>query len=92
MKLIIAVLPAPAAVRAGHHLRQMGVAHTRLASSGGLLEHGYTTLLIGLPAARVEKALALLRQASPGDGVAFVVAAQPLPHGVTTAFPGGPPG
>ena len=39
---------------------------TRLASTGGFLRKGNTTLLVGLDDQRVDEALGLVRQAAPG--------------------------
>ncbi len=76
MKLVIAVLPGRTAPRAQRRLQEGHIAFTRLASSGAFLEQGNTTLLIGVPRTRVEQVLDLLRAASPGEGVAFVVSAR----------------
>ncbi len=63
MKLILAVLPEKAATLASDRLVAQGYRVTRLASTGGFLRRGNTTLLIGVEDEHVETALRLLREA-----------------------------
>ena len=63
-------------------LRERGFLVTTIASSGGFLHKGNATLLMGIPAWRVDEALRILREncSSDGDGAdgtsgfAFVLA------------------
>ncbi|WP_376792834.1 cyclic-di-AMP receptor [Thermoflexus sp.] len=78
MKLILAVLPEKAATLASDRLVAQGYRVTRLASTGGFLRRGNTTLLIGVEDEHVETALRLLREArqqTRGDpsGIAIVL-------------------
>lgn len=87
MKLVIAVVPDRSAGGAIRKLTQAQFSCTRLASTGGFLHQGNTTLVIGVPQARVKQVLDLLRSASPGEGVAFVLPVRNGEHGVIRAFP-----
>jgi len=78
MKLILAVLPEKAATLASDRLVAQGYRVTRIASTGGFLRRGNTTLLIGAEEDQVETALRLLREARQqvrGDlgGIAIVL-------------------
>ena len=78
MKLILAVLPEKAATLASDRLVAQGYRVTRIASTGGFLRRGNTTLLIGAEEDQVETALRLLRAARQqvrGDlgGIAIVL-------------------
>lgn len=87
MRVIIAVVPNRTAPQVERNLLAARAACTRLASSGGFLEQGSTTLIIGVSQSHVNEVLSLVRAATPGEGVAFVLSAQPVHHGVIAAFP-----
>ena len=80
MKLVILILGDGEADEIAAKLIEAGFRFTRLASSGGFLRRGNTTLLLGMPAEKVEEALGLVRAAlasvaDPGSrrGTAFVL-------------------
>lgn len=62
MKLVIAMVPNRLTRRVRERLLAEGVGYTQLASTGGFLRTGNTTLLICLPAARVNDLLAALAE------------------------------
>ena len=63
MKLILAILTELDANGVQQRLLEHQFRVTHIASTGGFLRRGSTTLLIGLEAERVEDALAVLRSA-----------------------------
>jgi uncharacterized protein YaaQ len=80
MKLVIAILPDAAADHALPALLEAGLRVTRVASTGGFLRRGNSTLLLGLPPEKVDQALSIMRgvyQTDPGleggRGTAFVL-------------------
>jgi uncharacterized protein YaaQ len=62
LKLIIAVVQGEDAQRAVAALTDKGIGSTRFASSGGFLQQGNVTLLIGVEEAQVEEALRIIRE------------------------------
>lgn len=62
MKLIIAVVQGEDASRTVSALTDKGIGSTRFASSGGFLQQGNVTLLIGVEEAQVEEALQVIRE------------------------------
>jgi uncharacterized protein YaaQ len=62
MKLIIAIIRDNDNDTVNHALTADGYRVTMIASTGGLLRRGRTTLLIGLDDDRVENALQVIRQ------------------------------
>ncbi|MCL6595011.1 MAG: cyclic-di-AMP receptor [Firmicutes bacterium] len=75
MRLVIAVVDRRAAGAALERLRAAGYGVTRLASSGGFLRRGNTTLFAGVEDDQVDGVLEILRAAgaaAPGASVAFV--------------------
>ena len=62
MKLIFAVIRDKDANDAVNGLLEQGVSVTKLASTGGFLRDGNTTLMIGIEADRVEVVLQTLRE------------------------------
>ena len=62
-KLIMAVVPGDLASVALDAFLHAGCRVTRIASTGGFLHIGSTTLLAGVEAARLEPALAAVREA-----------------------------
>lgn len=65
-KLILAVVPGDLAGTALDAFLQAGCRVTRIASTGGFLHAGSTTLLAGVEASRLEPALAAVRSACAG--------------------------
>lgn len=62
MKLVIAVLEEDHAGAILGRLHEKGFGATRLASTGGFLRRGNTTVLVGVEDDRVEEVLAVLRE------------------------------
>lgn len=62
MKLIVAIVQAEDAGPCVQALSGAGIAVTRLSSSGGFLQQGNVTLLIGLDESRVDQAVRLIRE------------------------------
>ena len=80
MKLLIAVLWDEDAERAVPAFVERGLRVTRVASTGGFLRRGNTTLLVGVEASRVEEAIGVLKgsgsgtqPAGTGRGAVFVL-------------------
>lgn len=67
MKLIIFVTEDATADAAVDALVEQRFRVTRLATTGGFLRRGNTTLLVGLEEAQVEQAKTLVKAASPGS-------------------------
>jgi uncharacterized protein YaaQ len=63
MKLLIAILNDVDAEEVLRALVERGFRATRIASTGGFLRRGSTTLLIGLESDRVNSAMELIREA-----------------------------
>lgn len=61
MKLVVAIVQGEDAGQTVQALSEAGLSVTRLASSGGFLQQGNATLLIGVDEERVEQVLALVR-------------------------------
>jgi len=61
MKLVIAIVQGEDAGQTVEALHAAGLSVTRLASSGGFLQQGNATLLIGVDDDRVEQVLTLVR-------------------------------
>ncbi|RPJ02467.1 MAG: hypothetical protein EHM39_01805 [Chloroflexi bacterium] len=64
-KLILVVLRGADRDWLIQHLNDAGFRVTEFSSVGGFLRRRHTTLLIGVPADRVEPALAIIRQLCP---------------------------
>lgn len=62
MKLVIAVVQGEDAQRTVEALTRKGISSTRVSSSGGFLEQGNVTLLIGVDDPQVEIALEVIRE------------------------------
>jgi uncharacterized protein YaaQ len=62
VKLIIVILGDGEAEAAVRNLVEAGFRVTRLASSGGFLRRGNTTLLMGMEPEKVDQAFAVVRQ------------------------------
>lgn len=67
MKLIVAVVENPQVDGAVEVLLEAGIRVTRLASTGGLLRQGNTTLMMGVEDAEVGHVMSLLGQRVPGS-------------------------
>ena len=61
MKLVVAIVQGEDAGQTVQALNASGFSVTRLASSGGFLQQGNATLLVGVDDDRVEQVLALVR-------------------------------
>ena len=61
MKLVVAVVQGEDAAQTVQALGEAGLSVTKLASSGGFLQQGDATLLIGVEDDRVEQAVTLVR-------------------------------
>lgn len=61
MKLVVAIVQGEDAGHTMQALNAAGISVTRLASSGGFLQHGNATLLVGVDDDRVDHVLALVR-------------------------------
>lgn len=66
MKLLIFVTDDSVADATVDALVEQGFRVTRLASTGGFLRKGRTTLLVGVEDAAVDRALDLVRSTAPG--------------------------
>ena len=66
MKLVIVILGDGEAEAAVHNLVEAGFRVTKMASSGGFLRRGNTTLLMGMEPEKVDQALAVVRQTLSG--------------------------
>ena len=65
MKLLVFVAEDSAADSTVDALVEQGFRVTRLASTGGFLRRGNTTLLVGLEEAAVERVIAIARRTAP---------------------------
>lgn len=61
MKLVVAIVQGEDAGQTVHALSGAGISVTRFASSGGFLQQGNVTLLVGVEEERVEQVLQLIR-------------------------------
>ena len=66
MKLLVFVTEDNAADSTVDALVEQGVRVTRLASTGGFLRKGNTTLLVGVEDTAVDRAIAIARRTAPG--------------------------
>ncbi|HEV2028451.1 MAG TPA: cyclic-di-AMP receptor [Candidatus Dormibacteraeota bacterium] len=62
MKLVIAVVQGEDAQQATEKLTEAGIGSTRIATSGGFLQQGNVTLLIGVDDDRVPAALMIIQE------------------------------
>ena len=62
MKLIIAVVQGEDAQRTVQALTDKGISSTRVSSTGGFLQQGNVTLLIGIEHAQVPDAMEIIRE------------------------------
>lgn len=82
LKLILATLQDADAERAVKELTAQGDRVTRIGSTGGFLQQGNTTLLLGLPDDHVEGSLTVLRRVCQHRTAFVPVAAAPAPNNV----------
>ncbi len=76
-RLILAIVQAEDADDAIEALTREGLRVTRLASTGGFLHQGNTTLMVGTTQARVEEALGVLRSVCRTRSAHVAVPAEP---------------
>jgi uncharacterized protein YaaQ len=62
VKLVVAIVQGEDAGRTAQALNNAGISVTKLASSGGFLQQGNATLLIGVDEDRVDQVLQLVRE------------------------------
>ena len=62
MKLVVAIVQGEDAGQTVQALSDAGLSVTRLASSGGFLQQGNVTLLVGVDEERVDQAVQLIRE------------------------------
>jgi uncharacterized protein YaaQ len=62
LKLIVAIVQGEDAQRTVAALNDKGIGSTRFASSGGFLQQGNVTLLVGVEEGQVEAALRVIRE------------------------------
>jgi uncharacterized protein YaaQ len=62
VKLVVAVVHADDAGKCSDALTEAGFVVTRFSTSGGFLQKGNATLLVGVDAARVDEVVAILRR------------------------------
>jgi uncharacterized protein YaaQ len=67
MKLLIFVTDDAHADDTVDALVEQGLRVTRLATTGGFLRRGNTTLLVGVEDTQVERTLGIVRKAAPGS-------------------------
>lgn len=86
MKLIVAMVQDADAGRLTQRLVERGLGATKLASTGGFLRQGNTTLLIGVEDDRVEEALAAIREVCRRRRQAVPGSASEVEIGAATVF------
>ena len=62
MKLVIAVVQSEDAQRTVEALTMTGISSTRVSSTGGFLQQGNVTILVGIEEAKVPDALRIIRE------------------------------
>ncbi|MFZ5752842.1 MAG: cyclic-di-AMP receptor [Bacillota bacterium] len=99
MKLVIAVVSDKDAPLLLDQLIEQGYRATKLASTGGFLKEGNTTLFMGIEEEKVENVLAIIKSVCrsrpkimtpiaplSGPGEAYVPYSVEVPHGGATIF------
>lgn len=88
MKLVIAVVQGEDAQQATQKLTEAGIGTTRIATSGGFLQQGNVTLLIGVDDDRVAAALKIIQE-NCQERTRFVTPVPPLaePGEFAMAYP-----
>jgi uncharacterized protein YaaQ len=77
-KLVIAIVSGHDGERLMQALVQQGLPATRIGSAGGFLRRGNATILSGVPAADVERVLAIIRRTCPERTELMPVQALPV--------------
>ena len=86
MKLIIAIVPDTTSDSVSHSLTSANLRVTYIASTGGFLRRGHSTLLLGVEDDQVEQALKIVREKAAGQepegkrGVIFVLKVDQYVH------------
>lgn len=62
MKMLTAIVQTKDSADVGQALSEAGIDFTKMATSGGFLRSGNTTLLIGIEDERVDEAIEIIRQ------------------------------
>lgn len=90
MKMIFSIVNSDDAQNVMKALRNAGIQATRLASTGGFLMKGNTTIISGVEDALVDKAIALIRETSksrkeivPMDLIQMTPGGAPMPVEIT---------
>ena len=86
MKLVLAIIHDEDAARLTTALNKEGFQVTKLASTGGFLRVGNTTMLIGVEEDRLEEALDVLQKYA-GHRKETVYQSVTMPHGEMSAVP-----
>jgi uncharacterized protein YaaQ len=79
VKLVLAVVQGEDAGQTVQALNAAGISVTRLASTGGFLQHGSATLMIGVEEERVEQVLRLVRE-NCRERSRYLTPAPPVPE------------
>ncbi len=88
MKLVIAVVQGEDAQRAVEALSQAGISSTRISSTGGFLQQGNVTLMVGVDEEKVRVAVQIIRE-NCRERSRFLTPAMPTaePGDFLAAFP-----
>lgn len=88
MKLIITIVQDDDSLDLVEELNEKGYTVTKLATTGGFLKSGNTTLLIGVEASKVDGAVAIIKEnCERRKGVIQPVEPMPEPAGVFVPYP-----
>lgn len=88
MKLIITIVQDDDSLDLVEELNEKGYTVTKLATTGGFLKSGNTTLLIGLEESKVDAAIKVIREnCERRKGAVPIVEPMPEPAGVFVPYP-----
>lgn len=88
MKLIITIVQDDDSLDLVDDLNEKGYVVTKLATTGGFLKSGNTTLLIGVEASKVDDVIAVIKEdCERRRGIVPSVDAMPEPAGVFVPYP-----
>ena len=89
MKLIIAIVQDEDSSKLLSKLMQIGLSATKLATTGGFLKSGNTTLLLGLEEDRIQEAVRVIESVckSRKQMTAATTAMTGITHGEYTSYP-----
>ena len=87
MKLIFAIVNSDDATSVTHHLTQRGFSSTRMATTGGFLKMGNTTILVGTEEEKVQEALDIIKEESRSRKVIIPASADIRFGGALTTIP-----